>query len=616
MRDKKHVVAVDFESYYDDEISISVQGMIGYIEHPEFNPYMVSIVGEDFAGRSIAFVGDPDEAPWERVDGITWVSHNMAFDAYIWRWMTSQKNRSWGEGPAEWNCTADLAVYCHGPRSLAGATKYLLPEVKGHGKSMRAWAKGKTPEEIKALGKWEEMSEYALLDSAECKKLWDKFEQYWPENERRLSRLTAEWGWKGVAMDCDNLKEAIADLEEQLLDARALIPWSGEKPPTSQLALINYCQEQGIPAPPSTAMDHPDSIAWEAEHGEAHSCVLGMREYRRVNKMLMLLKALKNLTRPTGTMPYAIKYFGAHTGRWSGGAERDNTDIPKSINMQNIYAKNLFGWTIREMFIPRPGHKMVICDLSQIEPRCLAWITGQQKLLDLVAGGMSPYEAHARVTMGYKSEAPLKSEDPAMYSLAKARVLALGYGAGAAKFQIMAANYGVTIGEAEAKQVVNDFRNQNPEIVQFWKALDRTFRTAVNDREPLELSLPSGRDLLYLNPRNKRVVGRGVQPVAQTALGGGAQSFYGGKLCENVVQAVARDVFAQLLLDVYDYLTAMFPGMARVLWHVHDEVIVEVVEEHAKEAKQGIEMVMSSEVSWMPGCPIAAEAEITSHYKK
>jgi DNA polymerase len=614
-----HVVAVDFETYYDADHTISKQGMIGYIEDPNFNPYMVSIVGTGKNGNKVAYSGAPDEAPWEEVEGVVWVSHNMAFDGYVWKYMTEHRGAPWGKGPCEWNCTADLAVYCHGPRSLAASVRTLMPDIVGHGKDMRSWAKGKTPEEIKAAGKWEDMVTYALADSQECLELWLRFSEFWPEHERELSRLTAQWGWCGVQLDEPKLRKAVKELQDLALDARAQIPWSGEMPPLSPHALVAYCVEQGIPAPPSTSMENADCAEWESKYGEEHPCVDGMRKFRRVNKMLALLETMLRLMRPNGTLPYAIKYYGAHTGRWSGGAERDNTDTPKTLNMQNIYAQNLFGFNIREMFIPRPGYKMVICDLSQIEPRCLAWLTDQNEFMEYVARGQSPYEAHARLTMGYKSEAPLKQEDPAMYKLAKARVLALGYGAGAERFRGMAEKAGVELSEAESSKTVKSYRSSNPEITGFWRKLDQGFKKTCRDASKtfFELVLPSGRSLVYFEPKAE-VLKTGKEKMkhvfnAQTNVGGSRYNFYGGKLCENVVQACARDVFAELMLRVHNWAST---NDSRILWHVHDEVIVEVPEENADRSCKEIESIMGGDISWLPGCPIAAEASVENHYTK
>lgn len=611
------MIAIDFETYYDDDHTIREQGMVGYIEDPRFHPYMVSLVGQDNRGDEIAYSGDPDDAPWHRVDNIDWVSHNMAFDGYIWKWMTG-KGKRWGEGPSNWFCTADLAVYCHAPRSLVGAVRALLPCYAGHGKDMRNWAKGKTPDEIKALGKWEEMCEYALLDSAECLELWKKYGYSWPTHERKLSQLTAQWGWRGVQIDTEKLNSSLRLLEDKLLDAECKIPWAGDKPITSHLALIAQCNIDGIPAPASTSLADEDFQKWLKKYGEEFPYIQAMIDYRRINKMFALLKAIKNLVREDGSMPYSIKYFGAHTGRWSGGAERDTGDVPKTINMQNIYAQTLFGIDVRSMFVPREGHSLIICDLSQIEPRCLAYLTKQKAFLKLVGEGSSPYEAHARLTMHYKDDEPLKVKDPAKYKLAKARVLSLGYGAGAVKFKGMAEKAGLPLSEGESKKTVKDFRASNPEIVGFWKRLDALFKTSMPRHdvkpEPLVVTLPSGRELVYLNPEIRRVKGMPPTPVATTTIGGNKVPFYGGKICENVVQATARDVFGHMLLEVEEYLVSS--GNGNLLFHVHDEVILEVPTNKAERVREDIERIMSTEVPWLPGCPLAAEADITSHYKK
>jgi hypothetical protein len=634
------IAAIDFETYYDEEYGITTHGTCGYIEDPRFDPYLVSIVGIDRDGRSIAYAGHPDDAPWHLVEGLTWVSHNYSFDGYIWFWMS--KTRDWGSGPNDWFCTADLAVYMSAPRSLTKAVKALLPEVEGHGKSLRTWAKGKDAKTIKAHGYWGRMREYALADAWESLQLWTRYADDWPVDERRLSQLTSHCGWKGVHIALDEVTAAIDVLEDQLLNHLSDIPWSGEEPPTSEYAMRQFCVGLGIPAPASTSKEDPSVALWLAAFGEEHKFVHAMIEYRRVNTMFLLLTKIKGMTRADGSMPYDLKYWGAHTGRWSGGSDEMETGKARSFNIQNIYSQELFGIKVRSFFRPRPGMKMIISDLSQIEPRCLAHMIGDWEFLKLVAQGMSPYEAHARLTMGYQDPRPLKAVDPQMYKLAKARVLALGYGCGAEKFVLMAKNYGIEVTPEESKRIVAAFRASNPKLVLFWKLLDRLLKDsawkAKRGEAPIaSVKLPSARFLHYLNPQYRaytEVQADGSQLtrkqlVAAVEIGGAFYRQYGGKVCENVTQAAARDVFAVCLVRIQNQLEgavhntswacrleAFMEAQARILFSVHDEVVMEAPVEDADELCSTVEQTMGYPISWLPGCPLAAEAEVANHYKK
>jgi len=346
-------------------------------------------------------------------------------------------------------------------------------------------------------------------------------------------------------------------------------------------------------------------------------------------------------------MPFSLLYFGAHTGRWSGAG---------GLNMQNLNKDALFGFMIRDLFIARPGKKFVIADLSQIEPRCLNWVIGNEDLLARIRAGEPIYEAHARLTMGWTG-GRLKKENPKLYALAKAQVLALGYGAGWEKFITMALSPGYgnmdlcaedeqiareasTDGKihtdengeayfltpdpvspgtgmrepvygANARRIVDGFRKANPLITGLWDSLQQRLVASVGGDMLVEL--PSGREMRYegVTRKRKRLMDRKTGElrerwVLEAAVEGFQTKLYGGILTENLIQATARDVFCDGLLrlrnDGFD-----------PLWTVHDEVIVEV-----DESVPASEIVSRLAVppDWMTGLPVEAEAVESHKYLK
>jgi DNA polymerase len=367
---------------------------------------------------------------------------------------------------------------------------------------------------------------------------------------------------------------------------------------------------------------------------------------------------MKSRLRSDGTMPFALLYFGAHTGRWTATAK---------VNFQNQRKKPIFvnehgileidenrtdaameerettgkwpEWVrhsidLRHLIIPRPGKKMIVSDLSQIEPRVLAWLTGNTKLLDLIRDGMAIYEAHARESMGWVGGA-LKREDAGKYALAKARVLALGYGAGWEKFITMArtlAGLDITADDPEwieiqdpfsgktkqvsgwgkrSKEIVKQFRADNKPITDLWKSLDEGLKRSVG--EDFSMSLPSGRKMRYEKVRCERRVEQDpetklprTRSVYTAQIGARRVMTYGGKLTENLVQAVARDVFGEHIVRMED------KGLNN-LFGVHDEAVQEVDVEVSAE---DIQREMSFCPDWLPGCPITAEAHEVEHYQK
>ena len=582
--------AIDLETYYDRDYSLKKMDAWSYVHHPKFDAYLMSVYGADFQ-----WVGHPkDFQCWEKLEGALLLAHNAAFDSLVFKRLQEQKIIPVVQ-PAAWRCTASLAVYLQAPRNLKGACKQLLGiEVD---KTTRDKACGQTTGD---LFKDDAMTDYALEDARLCYLLWEKFNNQWPEEEQLLASLTFEWGQAGIGVDFQTLEKCIQTLEKQRFDAVQLLPWVddfNEDTPLSHRQLALACREANIPCPASLAMDSPSCETWEIKYGEQYPWVNAMRIFRRTNMLLSRFYAVRSRVRKSDNrFPYGMKYFGAVPGRWSGDS---------GFNVQNMPRGELFGADLRKCFVPAPGNVFVIADLCQIEPRILAWLIEDVAFLDLVRDGVDIYEAHARSTMGYDEPTPLKETDSKMRSLAKARVLGLGYGCGPKKFVSVAKNLGgIEVSFAEAKQTVADFRSKNPRISRLWKQLDRAFKRSSGGDYSIEL--PSGRHLQYFNVHK---TDRGYF-AARTVRGGRVRSLYGGLLCENLVQATARDLFAKHLLQIHR------SGIGRIVFHVHDEVVLEVPKDQAEQAKNQILEIMSTTPEWLSGCPVAAEAGIFNHYTK
>jgi DNA polymerase len=288
------------------------------------------------------------------------------------------------------------------------------------------------------------------------------------------------------------------------------------------------------------------------------------------------------------------------------------------------------------LIIPRPGKKMIVSDLCQIEPRVLAWLVGDWDMLNKVRAGDSVYVAHARATMGFMGDKMDKNSTE--YKLAKARVLALGYQCGWEKFIIMAqdvARLDITTEDPEwienknpftgkvtqvsgygatSKRYVKEFREQNPKICGengLWRKLGDAFKMSLGS--DFVMTLPSGRKMCYekvkLTMRIKKDPETGLpkkETVFMADTDGRYKGYYGGKLTENLVQATARDVFASHLIGMQDQgLDCLFTN--------HDEAIMEVDQ---SVTARDIEHEMSRCPDWLQGCLIAAEAKEISHYQK
>jgi DNA polymerase len=297
-----------------------------------------------------------------------------------------------------------------------------------------------------------------------------------------------------------------------------------------------------------------------------------------------------------------MKYFGALTGRDSGSG---------GWNAQNLPKGHVAGVDIRNLIEAPPGKTLVIADLAQIEARCICYLAGDHKSLELMAGGADVYEAHARSTMGYTDPRPLKEVDNKMRQLAKARVLGLGYGCGAEKFRYVAKIMaGLDISLEEAQEIVQSYRSTNPLIIGLWKKLDRAMRKAVDEKnQTFELTLPSGRVLTY---RDVTTSGEGRGDYRCKIPRGGAMvptKLYGGLLAENATQAFARDIFM-------DRCAALHDAGADIIMRVHDEVVIVVEERLSENYKTDVEAILSTPPDWCQTLPLGAEAIISKFYMK
>lgn len=580
--------AVDFETYYDHDLSVTISGAVNYSRDAHI--YGVSIFGPE-----VSYVGAVEEAPWPSISGHHWVSHNAGFDQAVFAAAFAK-----GQIPSldtfclddgEWDCTADMCSYFGLGRSLKDCVKSKYGQEIS--KSARDKAKGKRwPEDFSPEDR-DEMMAYALADAQWCWKLWNDLGAAWPVKEVELSRVTRKRCLEGVCVDLAALVHGSEALSQTMDEARRGIPWSSEGVILSHPRVKKYCEEAGIPAPESLAEKSEECSKWEAEYGDKHPVVSHIRTYRKANLMRTKLEKMEARVMENGRMYFGLKYFGAHTGRWAGA---------EGVNMQNLPRDPSFGVDIRSMLIAAPGKKFVVCDLAQIEPRVAAVIVGDTEMIAAMKEGFGIYEAFAKSTGVWDGAAgTLKTHDKELYALNKAQVLALGYGCGPDKFIVMAKLYcDMVLSLAQSQPIVAGYRSKNRLITGMWERLERGMRTSASRKEDHEIELPSGRVLRYSDV----VFAGGL--MARTGYTGPRRRFWGGTLFENVVQATARDILAEGILRLE---AADIP----VIFSAHDEVVCEV-----DDSFEGsfIKLMMTEPPDWMPGIPLEAEFVESKHYLK
>ena len=357
------------------------------------------------------------------------------------------------------------------------------------------------------------------------------------------------------------------------------------------------------------------------------------------------------------------QFHGASTGRWAGrGVQFQNVPRPrgdmKPKEIEDVFAHlterdyvdTCYGPVldalvdcVRGMVIAPPGKDLISVDFSAVEARVLAWLAGQESVLEIFRTTGKIYE-HAAAGIYH---VPASEVSKSQRQVGKTAVLALGYGGGKGAFQKMAENYGVKVTAAEADEIKVAWREANPDIVQYWYDLDSAAinaltgggieRAGAPGRQVafkrsgsfLWCQLPSKRVLCYPYPEIRTVeTPWGAERDAltfMTVVAGGTftkdipdpcnsgkwkrVSTYGGSLAENLTQAVARDLLAASLLRFDQH-------NATITAHVHDEVVVEIPESSGPDTLRKAEQLMAILPEWATGLPLAAEGFRAKRFRK
>ena len=343
------------------------------------------------------------------------------------------------------------------------------------------------------------------------------------------------------------------------------------------------------------------------------------------------------------------QYYGANrTGRWAGRLVQLQ-NLPRNYLKTLDYARELvriknydgirflygnvpdtLSQLIRTAFIPSEGHKFVVADFSAIEARVIAWLAGEQWVNEVFATHGKIYEATASQMFHVPIEKIVRGNPE--YSLrqkGKVATLALGYQGGTAALIAMGAlNMGLA--EEELPDIVQRWRNANPRIRDLWYAVEQAALTTMQTAQPqginglifryegelmygqsfLTVQLPSGRKLFYPKPFLKEnqfgKMAIHYYTVGQQTKKWEVASTYGGKMTENIVQAIARDCLAETLRRIEQL------GL-QVVFHVHDEVIIDAPMEVTVEQ---ICDLMAEPISWAPGLLLKGAGFESSYYMK
>ena len=602
------IITIDFETYYDPEFSLSKMTTEEYVRDPRFEVIGVSVkVGEEpsrwFSGNMTDTYKWLMRFPWGTSIA---VAHNATFDMAILSWLYDIK-------PARIADTLSMARAIDGPD--AGNSLAKLAERHGLG------TKGN--EVINALGKRRldfspaDLAAYGAYCRNDCDltyALFQKLAQGFPLSELRTVDLTVRMFTEPVLkLDTPVLENHLKNIvkhKEKLLGVGGIS--KDDLMSNDRLALV--LEKLGVEPPKKISPTTGKETYAFAKSDEAFNALLE-HEDPRVQAIVAARLGVKSTLEETrtqrfidiskrGPLPVPLRYYAAHTGRWGGDDK---------VNLQNLPRKSM----LKKAIQAPEGYVFIDCDSSQIEARTLAWLAGQNDLVDAFAKGEDVYKIMASAIYGV----PVEEVDDAQRFVGKTTILGAGYGMGAKKFQAQLKTFNVTLPLEECERIISVYRETYPMIPRLWRAVGDALEAMANQQytdvgygvslrfDGLDgVLLPNGLRLRYPGLRFKMNEDRKMEMVYDTKKGKAIipTRIYGGKAVENVCQALARIVVSDQLVQISRRLP--------VVMTVHDAVGSLAPKEKATEARAYVEACMRKAPAWAAGLPLNCESKMGETY--
>ena len=647
-------LSIDIETF--SSVELTKTGVYPYADSPDFEILLFAYAFDNDPVRCID-LAQGEDLPVDVIAALADESiTKKAFNANFER-VCIQKYFGIHTPTAQWECTMIKAAMNGLPLSLAavGAALEIEQEKMWEGKALIRYfclpskptrTNGGRTRNLPAHEpeKWELFKTYCIRDVEAEMEISDKLAgREFPQMERHLYALDQAINDRGILIDPMFVENAICldtDTREALMQEATRI----------------------------TGLDNPNSVAqlkgWlSEEHGEEIDglkkadipALLSSTDSQKVKEVLRIRQELaKTSVKKYTTMKVAagddnrirglFQFHGANrTGRWAGRLVQMQ-NLPqnhlKDLDLARQLVRDgdlemlqmLFGnvpdtlsQLIRTAFVAPPGQTFAVADFSAIEARVIAWLADEGWRLEVFATHGKIYEASASQMFGVPIEEITKGSP--LRQKGKVAELALGYQGGASALEVMGA-LKMGLSAEELPELVSQWRAANPNIVQFWDEVGRGALRAVKEQttvkirhgiqfiyssEALFAKLPSGRCLTYAFPRigQNRFGSQSLQfmGVGQTTKKWEVQETYGGKLVENLTQAIARDCLAESMLRLD---AAGFP----IVCHVHDEVICEIPEKDCTQTLARATAMMGEEISWAKGLPLRADGYCTKYYMK
>lgn len=637
-------LSIDIESY--SETDLTKTGVYRYAEDPAFEVLLFGVsvddgpvmvydltAGEEIPSEILSALQDPEVEKWafnamfERVclSRYLWDRHLLPKGAYL--------------SPQGWHCSMIWSAYMGFPMSLAGAGAALglsqqkMTEGKDLIKYFCVPCKATVANGGRARNrpndapeKWETFKAYNLRDVEVELDIKKKLSAHpVPVSVWREYWMDQAINDRGIAVDLPMVRQAIRldTLSQERLSA-ALQELTNLDNPRSVQQMKEWLADNGM------EMDSlGKKIVAEALRTapEPLRTVLTLRQQLAMSAVKKYT-AMESAVCSDGRLRGMFRFYGANrSGRFSGTI----------VQLQNLFRNSLpdlaqaralvsrgnyaalealydsvpevLAQCVRTAFIPSPGYKMIVADFSAIEARVLAWLAGEQWVLDVFASGGDIYcETAGRM---FHCKVEKHGQNAELRQKGKQATLSCGYGGGAGALIAMGA-LEAGMKEDELDPLVSAWRSANPRIVQLWWAVDKAVKTAIKTQgiekthgltfeyrgAMLYITLPSGRQLSYVKPRigENRFGGESVTYMGtDTTKHWSRIESYGPKFVENIVQAIARDILCHAMEQLRDY---------RIVAHVHDECIIEAPMEATVEE---ICSLMATVPSWAPGLILRAD---------
>lgn len=640
--DKEYtLVTLDFETFYGKGYSLSRQdtNTISYVGDDRFKVHGVGIKidEEPVQWFTHAQLEDFSELLAElQTESIALLCHNTAFDAFI-----LHRHFNWHPDLYLDTMSMSKGMFVGAPANLKSLSQRLWPSESGKRKGDEL-ALTQNIRDLPASLE-EVLGNYCKQDVNLCYEAFKVMFPYYPDDELYLIhaniRMFAE-PWFRV--DTQLIQE---EIDDQVAIKREKFKASGLSKAvlSSNQQFGIYLETQGYDLPVKENAKGDLIPALGQKDWPYLKFITALPELKHVWEGRKYAKSSIQESRArwfkavaeycSGQMPVPLNYYGAHTGRYSGGEKLNLQNLPR-INRDDAGSGRL-----RRSLLAPDGHQVIVSDLSNIEARVLAYVANQEYLLDLYRNGGDPYLYMASKIYGfdYEEALPHKKTKYAFHrNVGKVSVLGLGYGMGANKFWVTM-NTGpmgmdpIDMSFDEASSIVETYRETNYAVVDYWRKCDALIPEMIQHNDnisfgPLDviqsnLVMPNGMALQYPNLRAvPDAQGMSFQYSPELKPNGELKTrkyLWGGTMTENIVQALARIVITEQMIKIEKYLDETFGlDTARTVHMVHDELIVIGPDEHAKTIYNKMVEIMSTPPTWAPDLPLECEGGFAPNYIK